>query len=92
MFGLPFGMLKCLFGNELHPSNAHALMLMTAVGIDTSTNELHPRRVCTSILVTEEGIDTVSNELHPSKAPSPMLVTEVGINHPLRGQLPQLPK
>ena len=40
-------------------------MLVTEVGIDTSTNELHPQKARSPMLVTEVGIDTAANELHP---------------------------
>ena len=41
MVVLPSGMLKCLFGNKLHPSKAYPPMLVTEVGIDTAANEVH---------------------------------------------------
>ena len=42
MVVLPSGMLKCLFGNELHPAKTLPPMLVTEVGIDTAANEVHP--------------------------------------------------
>ena len=65
--------------NPVHPSYAKAPIVVTELGMTTSTRLLQLQNTCSSMLVKEFDKDTEAIFVHPLKAYFPILFTELGI-------------